>query len=579
MNDKTYAERENFNRVKVIVSPVGRQGPIGPPGPSGPPGGTASNIENLHGMTGDDGQAVDVLGYYREGDGGGGQFIWQDNNTQNPVSGVIIAPDAQEPGRWVRPIDSFANVKWFGVLADGSYNDQPNFQAAVDYMYSLGGGTIYAPSGTYLFRGDNGVKWRSGVSLIGDGVDRTVFTVDGMFEDGGIFYNTDYARDGSDMDNPEAWMYNTNFSGFTLDGAGFTDTIATVTSKGIFMLYLADCFFKDILVRDTIGTGLGIDFLSNVDIRNVTALRCGRLYGQEGSSVGQSGIGIGCMSTAVESFTVQDCKAVDCGNFGIFAESQNALDTPLIALSKISFINCYASGCDKGFGNRISGDIIMTNCKSIDNRIGAIVEGRDASSNVAKLFLFGCEFKSNTDSAFHIISPYLITVNRCDIHDNPVVFTWGSPGSISRGDLYISNSRIHNNDLVTDGRRINLLEISNSSLSNNKVNLDLRQINVLGILNSSFIGADEGSDIVLGGVASSVTGYIHNSFLSSGVTNLNFFSDLKVTNTSGVMPVSGPSSERPNIGVYIGFRYFDTTLNTPIFWGGSEWVDASGESV
>ena len=44
-----------------------------------------------------------------------------------------------------------------------------------------------------------------------------------------------------------------------------------------------------------------------------------------------------------------------------------------------------------------------------------------------------------------------------------------------------------------------------------------------------------------------------------------------------VQTYHGTSSERPNAG--IGFMYFDTTLNKPIWKGASGWVDASGASV
>ena len=40
----------------------------------------------------------------------------------------------------------------------------------------------------------------------------------------------------------------------------------------------------------------------------------------------------------------------------------------------------------------------------------------------------------------------------------------------------------------------------------------------------------------------------------------------------------GTTSERP-IGINTVFQYFDTTLNKPIWWTGTEWVDSNGVSV
>ena len=43
-------------------------------------------------------------------------------------------------------------------------------------------------------------------------------------------------------------------------------------------------------------------------------------------------------------------------------------------------------------------------------------------------------------------------------------------------------------------------------------------------------------------------------------------------------PPSGTTAERPVIDI-VGFYYFDTTLGKPIFWSGTNWVDATGTAV
>lgn len=40
----------------------------------------------------------------------------------------------------------------------------------------------------------------------------------------------------------------------------------------------------------------------------------------------------------------------------------------------------------------------------------------------------------------------------------------------------------------------------------------------------------------------------------------------------------GTTEKRPSIEV-AGFQYFDTTINKPIWWNGSKWVDATGADV
>lgn len=47
---------------------------------------------------------------------------------------------------------------------------------------------------------------------------------------------------------------------------------------------------------------------------------------------------------------------------------------------------------------------------------------------------------------------------------------------------------------------------------------------------------------------------------------------------SGTWFDSGITSNRPT-NVLVGFQYFDTTVNKPIFYDGSKWIDATGATV
>jgi hypothetical protein len=41
-------------------------------------------------------------------------------------------------------------------------------------------------------------------------------------------------------------------------------------------------------------------------------------------------------------------------------------------------------------------------------------------------------------------------------------------------------------------------------------------------------------------------------------------------------PIAGTALERPGVNLHIGQMYFDTTAGIPIWWNGTNWVDASG---
>ena len=42
---------------------------------------------------------------------------------------------------------------------------------------------------------------------------------------------------------------------------------------------------------------------------------------------------------------------------------------------------------------------------------------------------------------------------------------------------------------------------------------------------------------------------------------------------------SGTTANRPTTNLYIGRRYFDTTITLPIYYTGTGWIDAAGNSV
>lgn len=56
-----------------------------------------------------------------------------------------------------------------------------------------------------------------------------------------------------------------------------------------------------------------------------------------------------------------------------------------------------------------------------------------------------------------------------------------------------------------------------------------------------------------------------------------WFSRIQTVLTS--LTGSGPTSNRPTSDLFIGQPFFDTTINKPIWWNGSVWIDATGATV
>lgn len=52
-----------------------------------------------------------------------------------------------------------------------------------------------------------------------------------------------------------------------------------------------------------------------------------------------------------------------------------------------------------------------------------------------------------------------------------------------------------------------------------------------------------------------------------------------VDRTVNSLRESGPTANRPTMRLWIGRRYFDMTLGKPVWYDGSQWVDATGTGV
>lgn len=65
-----------------------------------------------------------------------------------------------------------------------------------------------------------------------------------------------------------------------------------------------------------------------------------------------------------------------------------------------------------------------------------------------------------------------------------------------------------------------------------------------------------------------------NNYPFSYLENSNIVNNYRETLDKNI----GNTSNRP-IGASKGFQYFDTTINKPIFWDGSKWIDATGATV
>jgi hypothetical protein len=58
-----------------------------------------------------------------------------------------------------------------------------------------------------------------------------------------------------------------------------------------------------------------------------------------------------------------------------------------------------------------------------------------------------------------------------------------------------------------------------------------------------------------------------------------YFNQLDAYLNAISIPPSGATADRPTTNLAVGEYYFDTTLNLPIWYDGTDWIDAAGNVV
>lgn len=245
------------------------------------------------------------------------------------------------------------------VTADytGKSDAQPAIQEAIDQGVASGKTVRLLPG---ILRVDRPIKVKSKLTLRGSGAGKTIIRPQGQCN------GMDMVRDGSILRNVTITDLEIDGVNQTMPSTGYTPTV----SKGIFLERIREMEMRNLVLRNTAATGLGIDHVTGV-IENVWAIRCGRL--NSGNRAGGSGIGIGVgwLDAEWEPLTIANCHTEGNGRYGIFIESQSHNVFP----SGITITGCTAKGNKDGIGDDGSTGTVITGCHVTGNSRAGIDVG------------------------------------------------------------------------------------------------------------------------------------------------------------------------------------------------------------
>lgn len=257
------------------------------------------------------------------------------------------------------------NTKYLQTLVDDSKENQ---------IIKLPPGTFYFTSGGENIRKvDNYVvKLNSNVHIEGAGIDEGE---DGKYtilkpyaEEGTINYGLDmfYWNEYADSywKNPE-YIENISFSNFIIDGEDVRGNNYNSSGKGFMINLCKNCSWDKMIVRNTDGTGFGMDNVINGSITDSIAINCGK--NATTTSPGASGFGIGTGYSDEESMVIKNCKSIGNMKYGFFFENQNRFGFDRYNASKakkFEVIDSYATGNLYNFGGERANDVAYINCSS-----------------------------------------------------------------------------------------------------------------------------------------------------------------------------------------------------------------------
>ena len=265
-------------------------------------------------------------------------------------------------------------------------NNSRVLQQAIDSVSNSGGGTVKLPAGTYYFAPINtytniassqkrayyAVECRDNVKIVGAGTNENNSSLCTILKPYGSNLDLSFTMfQYISQSVPKVFLENADFADFIIDAnetSKAPDASYIAQGKGFSFQAFKDCDWNNVIVRNTDGTGFGMDYPISSTVTNCVAIGCGKAASD--SDAGASGFGIGTGYSEDESMKISDCLAIGNKKFGFFFEHQGRFEPDITARTAKGFVvkDCVARGNMYNFGGEKSNDLVFINCASEKSR-------------------------------------------------------------------------------------------------------------------------------------------------------------------------------------------------------------------
>lgn len=427
----------------------------------------------------------------------------------------------------------------YQATGDGVTDDTTFIQDAIDAVVTAGGGTLYFPPGTYLISsyltyGSN-QRWEfaagASIKLMDSSVANLVHTLSSETLAGMVV--------------PSAYtgISNVRFVNMTLDGNKANNSSSNsgdgLVLKGAVSQVIVDDYTGTNLPREGIAiveSSSGTNKPSNVRLRNLTLSGCG-----QGTVNGGNGIGLTAGSDiSIDGFTISG--SLGSAGHGIDVEPNVAVAA---IINNVRIANGTVSGC-KTVGLNITSsnianavrDISVSNVRSDTNAYGFKLNA-GTLGNTRDIKYINCRAYRNTSGGFTITTLDRVRLIACDAVENT-------------GNGFT----VHQQNTV-------LLGCTAIDDRGGSATQDIGFAEGVGADNNAFIGCK-------------TNGNVTAAYSLRGVSTIVWDLDTGQLKLKSSTTAGRPTVPQTNLA---GWGQYDSTIGKPIWWNGSVWKDAAGNTV